>query len=139
MGVRRLTAGALAALALAAAAGGVAQATAVQIGDVNYQPSLVAPVAFSLTSNGASAPFTPHAGKPFHVTFDAGAGTASCTLLENVDGSGYVTMTIAGSPFPAYSYTGAGFTDVEIESQAAVPVELSCASVTGTVPGTLTQ
>lgn len=102
------------------------------------------PVTFSLTSAGATAPFTP-TNLDFNLNIQAGTGSAVCYIERRADGVNWTPLTVAGQPFPVLTYTGAPISESVHEAQPKVAYRLDCGLLSGTsftsgtVPGSFTQ
>jgi hypothetical protein len=101
-------------------------------------PNGAAAVSGSLTVAGTSAPFTPVAGRNFNVAVWSTAGTTAGTTLNgtialtrSTDGTIFLPLTAAGNQIEVFTAVAS---ESWSESQANVPYELNCSSIsTGTI------
>jgi len=102
------------------------QLSAVTLAGTAYASAGVTTVTSSLTAAGVSSSFTPAAGRPFHVIFLSGTGSATCQLERQLDGTHWTQYTVNGSPFYTIAYTGADVSEDVVESQTSVPYRMDC-------------
>jgi hypothetical protein len=101
---------------------------------VAYSGSGVSPVSTAISAAGASASFTPLAGRLANIQL-TGTASANCYLERQIDGATWqpISATASGSTTYLYQYNYSGISTSEqfIESQTNVSYRLDCGAQLG--------